>query len=211
MTAHTEPDDDLVHGMRSGSEEALAEVFSQFRERLRQIVRFRLDHRLAGRISDSDILQETYLAAAKRLHHFGKQEDMPAFLWLRLVANQQLIDVHRQHLQAEMRDVRKEVALGFQGPSPHTSRAIAASLVGKQTNVSEIVARAENIDRLEKALNTMDSMDREVIALRHFEELSNIETAKVLKIEPSAASKRYVRAMGRLGELMRGLAESGRE
>ena len=211
MTVSAEPDDDLVRHMRAGSEQALAEVFSQFRERLRQIVRFRLDYRLAGRVSDSDVLQETYLAAAKRLPHFCQQEDMPAFLWLRLVAGQQLVDIHRQHLQAEMRDVRKEVSLGGQGPSPHTSLAIAARLVGRHCSASEIVSRAESIERLETALNTMDAIDREVIALRHFEELSNVETARVLQIEPPAASKRYIRAMGRLSDLMRTFNECGPE
>ncbi len=188
--------------MRDGSEEALAEVFSHYRERLRRIIQFRIDYRIAGRVSESDVLQEAYIAAAKRLDHFSKQPQMPAFLWLRLLIGQQLIDLHRQHLQAEMRDVRKEVSLQQNAPSPHTSMAIAAQLAGPMTAVSEVVARAERIERLEATLNQMDPIDREVIALRHFEELSNVETAKVLGIEQPAASKRYIRAMARLGELM---------
>ena len=55
---------------------------------------------------------------------------------------------------------------------------------------------------LEKSLADMNELDREVIALRHFEELSNIETAKILEIEPSAASKRYLRALKKLREIM---------
>jgi RNA polymerase sigma-70 factor (ECF subfamily) len=194
--------DELLAKMRAGSEEALAEVFSHYGERLRRIIRFRIDYRIAPRVSDSDVLQEAYIAAAKRLDHFKRQQEMPAFLWLRLLVGQQLVDLHRQHLQAEMRDVRKEVSLGQNGPSPHTSMAIAAQLVGRMTAVSEVVARAERIERLEATLNQMDPIDREVIALRHFEELSNVETAKVLGIEPAAASKRYIRAMSRLGDLM---------
>ena len=93
----------------------------------------------------------------------------------------------------------------------HTSLAIAAQLVGPATAVSEIIARAERIDRLEKTLNGMDPVDREVIALRHFEELSNIETAQVLKIETAAASKRYIRAMARLSKLLSEFAESESE
>ena len=194
--------DELLIRMRSGDEQALAAVFSSYRERLRRIIQFRLDYRIAGRISDSDVLQETYIAAAKRLPHFVQQLEMPAFLWLRLLVRQQLIDLHRQHLQAEIRDVRKEVSLQPMRPSAHTSMAIAAQLVGKMSAVSEIVARAERVERLEQALNEMDSMDREVIALRHFEELSNIETAKVLELSTSAASKRYLRAMKKLSHLM---------
>lgn len=202
MTDPTDVTDSLVQQMRAGSQEALAEVFSHYRERLRRIVRFRLDYRIAGRVSESDVLQESFIAAAKRLEHFGENEKMPAFLWLRLVTGQQLIDLHRQHVQAEMRDVRKEVSLQQNVPSPHTSLAIAAQLAGPMTAVSEIFARAERIEKLEATLNQMDAIDREVIALRHFEELSNIETAEVLGIETSAASKRYLRAMARLGKLM---------
>ncbi|MEM8910773.1 MAG: sigma-70 family RNA polymerase sigma factor [Planctomycetota bacterium] len=200
--AATEIADELLDGMREGCPDACASVFGHYRERLRRIIQFRLDHRLAGRVSDSDVLQETFIAAVKRLDHFSNQSEMPAFLWLRLLVGQQLIDLHRQHLQAEMRDVRKEVALQ-QGPSPHTSVAIAAQLVGKVTAASELMARAERIERLETALNDMDATDREVIALRHFEELSNVETAQVLQIETAAASKRYVRAMARLSQVMR--------
>ena len=193
----------IAEQMRAGDRDALAAVFSHYRERLRRIVRFRLDYRLAGRVSDSDVLQEAFIAAAKRIEHFQQHDEMSPFLWLRLVTGQQLIDLHRQHVQAEMRDVRKEVSLQHHGPSPHTSLAIAAQLAGSMTAASEVVARAERIDRLEATLNQMDEIDREVIALRHFEELSNVETAKVLNIETSAASKRYLRAMARLAELMK--------
>jgi RNA polymerase sigma-70 factor (ECF subfamily) len=202
MSDPIEPSQDLLRLMREGDQDALAEVFSSYRQRLRRIIRFRLDYRLANRVSDSDVLQESFIAAAKRLDHFTNQQDMPAFLWLRLITQQQLVDLHRQHLQAEMRDVRKEVSLSTNAPSPHTSLAIAVQLEGKMTAVSEVLARAERIEKLEAALNQMDTIDREVIALRHFEELSNIETAEVLSIATSAASKRYLRAMRRLGELM---------
>ncbi|MEM6690783.1 MAG: sigma-70 family RNA polymerase sigma factor [Planctomycetota bacterium] len=205
MTEAVEIDNDLIDGMRAGNKEALASVFSHYRERLRRIVQFRLDHRLAGRVSDSDVLQETFISAAKRLDHFSDQDEMPAFLWLRLLVGQQLVNLYRQHLQTDMRDVRKEVTIQ-QGPSPHTSMAIAAQLAGKMTAVSEVLARAERIEKLEATLNDMDATDREVIALRHFEELSNVETARVLSIEPAAASKRYIRAMGRLGQLMKELS-----
>ncbi len=191
-----------VARMRQGDPDALADVFSHFRQRLARIVKFRLDYRLAARISDSDVLQETFIAAAKRLDHFANHPEMSPFLWLRLLTGQQLIDLHRRHLKSEMRDVRKEVSLQQQ-VSPHTSLALAAQLAGPMTAASEIIARAERIERLEATLNSMDPIDREVIALRHFEELSNLETASVLGIEPSAASKRYLRAMTKLAEMMK--------
>ena len=155
--------DGLVKQMRAGDRDALAGVFSFYRDRLKRIVQFRLDYRLAGRVSDSDVLQEVFIAAAKRLEHFQSHEEMSPFLWLRLVTGQQMIDMHRQHVQAEMRDVRKEVSLQQHVPSPHTSLAIAAQLAGSMTAVSEVVAKAERIDRLEATLNQMDEIDREII------------------------------------------------
>ena len=80
--------DEVLAKMREGDEQALASVFSHYRERLRRIVRFRLDYRMAGRVSDSDVLQDTFIAAARRLDHFTQREEMPAFLWLRLLINQ---------------------------------------------------------------------------------------------------------------------------
>ncbi|MEM9586952.1 MAG: sigma-70 family RNA polymerase sigma factor [Planctomycetota bacterium] len=194
--------DQWVTQMRQGDSGALGEVFAAYQERLRGIIRFRLDYRLAGRFSESDVLQETYIAAATRLKHFGDQPDMPAFLWLRLLATQQMIDLQRKHLKAEKRDVRREISIQQPQSDAQTSLCIAARLVGDQTGVSQLIQKAEQIAKLEEVLNTMDAIDREVIALRHFEELSNIETARVLQIDPSAASKRYVRAMARLAELI---------
>ncbi|MGI9444786.1 MAG: sigma-70 family RNA polymerase sigma factor [Rubripirellula sp.] len=193
---------ELTARMRQGSKDALATIFADYRERLRRIIQFRIDYRIAARVSDSDILQDTYIAAAKRLPHFSQQTEMSAFLWLRLLAKQQLVDIHRQHLKAEKRDARKEMGLQPYQASAQTSMALAVQLVGSITAASEVVARAETIALLEASLNEMDETDREVIALRHFEELTNIETASVLNLQPSAASKRYLRAMSRLSQLM---------
>lgn len=193
---------DLVARLRSGDDEALADLFSQYRDRLRRIIQFRLDHRMAGRISESDVIQETYLSAAQRVDHYREKPDMPFFVWLRLLVNQQLADLHRQHLQAGMRDVRKEISIEQPGVSPHTSLAMAAQLVGRLTSPSRAYSRLEKIALLEHALNEMEPIDREVIALRHFEELTNIETAEVLGINIQAASKRYVRAIKRMREIV---------
>ncbi len=203
MSENVPPSDELLGRLRLGDTDALAEIFSQYRERLRRIVRFRLDYRLAGRLSESDVLQETFIAAAKRLPRYAEQDDMPAFLWLRLIAAQELVDLQRKHIVAEKRDVRREISLVHQSTfSGNTSVAIAAQLIGQNTGASQLLEQAERIERLETTLNAMDATDREVIAMRHFEELSNVETANVLAIDPSAASKRYLRAMKRLAELM---------
>jgi RNA polymerase sigma-70 factor (ECF subfamily) len=198
----TDSQSELVARLRGGADDALAELFTHYRERLRKIVRFRLDYRMAGRVSESDVLQDTYIAASKRVDHYREKPDMPFFVWLRLVVQQQLVDLHRQHLQAEMRDVRKEISLEQPAISPHTSLAMAARLVGRMTSPSGAFARAERIAKMETALNQMEDIDREVIALRHFEELTNVETAEVLGLTPQAASGRYVRAIKRLKKII---------
>lgn len=193
---------EILTRLREGHEDALGELFAHYRERLKKIVHFRLDHRLNGRVSESDVLQETYVSATKRLAHYLSKSNMPLFVWFRLLVNQQLTDLHREHLQAEMRDARKEVSLNAPVVSPHTSLAMAAHLVAQLTSPSHAVQRAERIALLEEALNEMNELDREVIALRHFEELSNTEVAEVLGIGVHAASNRYVRAIKRMRELV---------
>jgi len=192
----------LVAQLRGGEDKALAELFSHYRDRLKRIVRFRLDYRLAGRISESDVIQESYLSASKRADHYRGKPEMPFFVWLRLIVNQQLVNLHRQHLQAEMRDARREISIDQPAVSPHTSLAMAAHLVGQATSPSRAFSRVECIATLEEALNQMEPIDREVIALRHFEELTNNEVAAVLDIDVQAASKRYVRAIKRMKELV---------
>src|SRR5439155_12884123 len=123
---------------------------------------------------------------------------LPFFLWARALTGQRLVDVHRQHLGAQMRAAGQEVAL-FRGALPQAdSVSLANQLLGRLTSPTQAAIRAEMQIRLQEALNTMDPIDREVLILRHFEELSNSETAEILDIQKAAASKRYVRALTRL-------------
>jgi RNA polymerase sigma-70 factor (ECF subfamily) len=127
---------------------------------------------------------------------------MPFFLWLRFLTGQRLLRVHRQHLGAEKRDVGREVSL-YRGALPEaTSAALAAQLLGRDTRPSEAAIRAERQIRLQEALNSMDQIDREVLALRHFEHLTNGEVARVLGLQEAAAAKRYVRALKRLRQIL---------
>jgi RNA polymerase sigma-70 factor, ECF subfamily len=162
----------------------------------------RLDRRLRGRVDPSDVLQEACLDAARRLPEYRKNPTMPFFLWLRFLAGQRLVDEHRKHLGAAARDAGREISL-YDGALPETSSAaLAAHLLGRLTTPSQAAVRAERRIRLQEALNSMDPIDREVVALRHFEELSNTEAAAVLGLDKSAASKRYARALIRLKEIL---------
>jgi RNA polymerase sigma-70 factor (ECF subfamily) len=188
----------LLDRLQAGDRDALAELFARHREPLRRMIMLRLDHRLGGRVSPSDILQETYVDAMKRVPHFFENPDMPFFIWLRWIAGQRLVEVHRQHLGARMRDAGLEIPLQQGYPAAASSTCLAANLAGGLTSPSRAAIRGETLAQLEAALDRLDPLDREVLALRHFEELSNNEVAALLGIQKAAASKRYVRALERL-------------
>jgi RNA polymerase sigma-70 factor (ECF subfamily) len=174
-------------------------------DRLRRMVAFRLDQRMQGRVDPEDVLQEVYLAAFRGLADYLRQPAMPFFLWLRGIAGNKLLELHRHHLGTPMRDARREVSL-HRGSLPGTSSAaLAAHLLGKLSRPSAAAMRVEMKLRLQEALNSMDALDREVLALRHFEHLSNAEAAAVLGIHERAAGKRYLRALERLREILANL------
>jgi RNA polymerase sigma-70 factor (ECF subfamily) len=202
MTENPSESESLLRRARAGDDEALAALFGQYRDRLKRLIHLRLDRRLSGRIDASDVLQEAYLEVHKRFAEYVRDDALPFYLWLRLLTGQKLTDVHRHHLGTQMRDAGQEVSL-YRGALPQaTSGSLAAQLLGKLTSASRAAIRAEQKLFVQEALNSMDALDREVLVLRHFEHLSNDETALVLGIKKSAASQRYVRALKRLKEIL---------
>ena len=193
---------ELLRRAEQGDQEALAKLFELNRTRLKQMVQLRLDRRLKGRVDASDVLQDAYVDVARRLPEYVSKPDMPLFLWMRFLVAQRLVDLHRHHLGAAMRDAGQEVSL-YHGALPQaTSLSLAAQLLGRLTTASDAAIRAETQVRVQEALNQMDPIDREVLALRHFEMLSNEETAQVLGLKKSAASNRYIRALKRLKTIL---------
>ena len=199
-------DERLIECAGHGDRAALAELFGRYRKRLRQMIRMRLDRRLQGRVDASDVLQEAYLDVAEQLPHYLVKREMSFFLWLRLVAGQRLMRIHREHLGAAMRDAGREVSL-YKGALPQASSvSLAAQLLGRLTSPSQAAARAELQARVQDALDDLAPFDREVLCLRHFEQLSNAEAAQVLGIGETAASNRYVRALKRIGKILQGVS-----
>jgi RNA polymerase sigma-70 factor, ECF subfamily len=202
MTAPQTDEADLLRRAKAGDQQALAALFARYRDRLRKLVRLRLDRRLSGRVDTSDVLQDAYLDVARRFPEYAAAPKVPFYLWLRSLTGQRLVDLHRRHLGAEMRDAGREVSL-YRGALPAASSAsLAQQLLAGLTSPTQAAVREEMRLRLEEALNGMDPVDREVVVLRHFEELSNAEAAQVLGIEPPAASKRYIRAIRRLKAIL---------
>jgi RNA polymerase sigma-70 factor (ECF subfamily) len=195
----------LLKRAAEGDSEGWGLLLERYRERLRRMVALRLDQRLQGRIDASDVIQETYLEAWNRLPDYLRESAMPFYLWLRFLSCQKVLELHRQHLGREMRNATREVSL-YQDAWPEVSSVtLAAQLLGDDTRPSQAALRTELKLRLQEALNQMDPIDREVIALRHFEQLSRAETAELLEIRESAVSKRYVRALARLKGILAGM------
>ena len=189
--------EELLVRLKSGDEHAFAGLFSRYRGRLKQMLEFRMDRRLRGREDASDVLQEVYIDAHERLIHYLSKPELSFYVWLRQLTTQRLIEIYRRHLQAEKRDVRMEVSLDRRRTEA-TSASMALQLVAQLASPSQLAMRAEMIVQVEESLENMDEMDREILALRHFEELRNSEVAEVLGIREAAASNRYVRALSRL-------------
>jgi RNA polymerase sigma-70 factor (ECF subfamily) len=198
------PDDvtHLINRLRAGDREALAELFHGYRERLRRMVELRMDARLRTRLDASDVLQEAYLDLARDLDAYRADPKLQPLLWMRLHVGRRLTMLHRRHLGAQLRDAGLEISLYREALPQASSAALASMLLGRHTSPTQAAQRAERMLRLQEALNTLDPIDREVLALKHFEELSRSETAEVLGISPQAAAKRYFRALKRLKEVL---------
>jgi RNA polymerase sigma-70 factor (ECF subfamily) len=192
----------LISRLRAGDRQALAELFDCHRQRLRRMVELRMDPRLRARLDASDVLQEAYLDLAGDLEAYRADAKLPPLLWMRLHVGRRLTMLHRRHLGARQRDAGLEISLYREALPQASSAALAAMLLGKHTSPTQAAQRAERLLRIQEALNTLDPIDREVLALKHFEELSRAETAEVLQISPEAAAKRYFRALKRLKEVL---------
>jgi RNA polymerase sigma-70 factor (ECF subfamily) len=195
----------LLRQAVAGDKDSWGALLTRHEGRLRRMIAFRLDQRLQGRIDPEDVLQEVCIEASQSLADYTRQPALSFFLWLRGITGHKLQELHRYHLGTQMRDAGREVSL-YRGTFPETSSAaLAAHLLGHVTRPSEAAVRAEVKIRLQEALNTMDAMDREVLALRHFEHLSIAEVARVLDLKEKAAGKRYLRALKRLRDILASL------
>ncbi|MDA0808748.1 MAG: sigma-70 family RNA polymerase sigma factor [Planctomycetota bacterium] len=197
---------DELEILKSGDADAIAEVFSRHRDKLQRMVRFRLDRRLYGRVDTADVLQDVWLETSRRIDDYTSNPAVPFFVWVRQIAYQTIIDLHRRHLGAQKRNASQEVSIAKSNCD--TSVSIAAQLAGNLTSPSNVAMRGERLARLREALDSMDEIDREVLALRHFEELSNNEVAEILGIQKTAASNRYVRALKRLKQVLEADSDS---
>ncbi|WP_145170961.1 sigma-70 family RNA polymerase sigma factor [Rubripirellula lacrimiformis] len=188
--------------LKAGDFSRFGEAFSRHRPRLWQIIHFRISDQIRGRVDAEDVLQDVYLDAEKRLKHFVDGDFPSLFLWLRLVAGQTLSRVHRRHLATESRSTLRESSPDDSQLWGNTSLCLSQRFIAHLTSPSQAAVKVELIAEVKSALSEMSEMDREVVALRHFEELTNQEVATALGVTPKAASIRYVRALERLRSVL---------
>lgn len=183
--------------------QAIGRLIQKYQDRLERVIAFRMDSKLKSRIDPADVLQDAFVEATQRIDDYKScAQKMSFFLWLRFITLQKLNQLYRHHLGVQARDAARDVAIYQHVNGPMTSVVLAAQLLGKMTSPSHAAIREENKRRIEKALSEMEDMDREVLALRHFEHLSNIETAQLLELSETASSNRYFRAVRRLKSIM---------
>lgn len=206
MTAESTDTQGLLERVQSGDRSAFEELFKRHRERLQKAIAIRIDRRLAARVDASDVLQETYLEAFRRLPKYLQHEEMPFYLWLHWIAREKVLALHRRHLGAEKRAVIYEAPLL---PADSSATFVSAVIAGREPSPSQALANTELAERLRQALGQLDDDERDLILWRHFEQLSARDTAHLLQISEAAAAKRYIRALARLRAILKDLGISG--
>lgn len=180
----------------------LGELLAAHRSRLLHMVRVRLHPQVRQRVDASDVIQEAGLEAYRRIDEFCADPRMPFFLWLRRIVGDRLLKAHRAHLDAKQRDVRRQQRSGAEHMPDVSVAALADMLAAGNTSPTQGAARNELRERVAGLLAELDETDRDVLCMRHFEELSNGEVAEELGLGKHAASKRYIRALQRLRGLV---------
>jgi RNA polymerase sigma-70 factor, ECF subfamily len=193
---------ELLDHARGGDAQAVEQLLARHREPVRRMIDLRLDPAIVQRLDASDVVQEVLLEASKRLKDYLKNPAMPFHLWIRHIAKDHIIDAHRRHHQAQKRGVNREQPLHRPGWVDQSSMELAGQLMDHERTPASAAIQEELQRRLHAAVAQLDDDDREVILMRHFEQLANQEVAAALGLTEAAASMRYLRAMRRLRDLL---------
>ena len=191
----------LTKRIQSGDQKALGPVFQKYRKQLKSAIRLRFHDDVRAREDESDILQESYFAAAQDLARYANHPSVPVYVWLRGIVQQRLVAAHRKHLLCQQRTVKREVSPHARFPNPDLS-TIASHFVADHSSPSMIASRLELQAIVEKAMQKLEPIDREIIALRHIEGMRSCDVAAFLGIKKTTASTRYLRALKKLKDAL---------
>jgi RNA polymerase sigma-70 factor (ECF subfamily) len=200
----SDPDTERLLERAAGGDAAAGEdLLASHRDRLRRMVRVYLDRRVAARVDPSDVIQEALAEAARKLPAYLRDRPLPFYPWLRRIAWERLVKIHRTHLRAGMRSAAREEPGGL--PLPDESAAdLARRLAASGTSPSARLVQKELRDRIREALDRMGPRDREVLVMRYLEQLTNKEIAAALGVTEGAVKVRHLRALERLRGLLAG-------
>ncbi|MBW3596526.1 MAG: sigma-70 family RNA polymerase sigma factor [Planctomycetes bacterium] len=202
MWPETEQTHELLQAARGGDREAVNRLLERHRDALRRLVQMRLDPKIQRRVDVSDVVQDTLLDANRRLEAYLQNPAMPFHLWLRSIARDRIIDSHRRHRVSGKRSVDREQRLAVPQADDRSTMDLAAQIRDMERTPAAEATMRELARRFQAALEELEENDREVVIMRHFEQLSNQEVAAALGLTQPAASMRYLRALRRLREML---------
>jgi RNA polymerase sigma-70 factor (ECF subfamily) len=201
MTRDQPDTESLLEQAERGDTQARERLLARHRDRLRRMVAYRFDRRLAARVDPSDVVQEVLIEANGKLDRYLGDRPLPFYPWLRELAWEHLATLHRRHVRAQRRTIRLEDP-GVLSLPEESAAELAARLVDSTSSPSRRLLRQEQQQRVRLALVRLAERDREVLVLRHLEQLSVTETAEILAVSPGAVKVRHLRALERLRALL---------
>jgi RNA polymerase sigma-70 factor (ECF subfamily) len=207
MWPNTSETQELLAGAGQGESSAVNQLLDRHREALRNMIKARLDQKLARRVDASDVVQDVLLEASQRLRDYIRDPKLPFGVWLRQMAQDRIIDLHRRHRVARRRSLDREQQAG-PAPGDKSSLELAAQLRDPELTPAAATLRKELHERFVEAIDRLEDEDREILLMRHFEQLTNSETAELLGLSQPAAGMRHLRALRRLREV---LGEAGQD
>lgn len=193
---------ELLNSVKDGSADAVNRLMDRHRPAVRRLIQMRLDKALARRVDASDVAQDVMFEASRRMDDYIRNPSMPFHLWLRQLARDRIIDMHRRHRGAQRRSIDREQHVTSLGGDDRSAVDLAGLLKDAELTPAAATLRREMEDRFLLALNELSDDDRELIVMRHFEHLGNSEVADALGLSPPAAGMRYLRAIRRLREVL---------
>lgn len=198
MDQPQQPADELLQNAKDGNPNAVEKLISHHRDPLRRMISNRLDPAISARVDASDIVQDVLLEAHRRLSDYLRKPDMPFHLWLRHIALDHIIDAHRKHRQAQRRSMDRERPLTSGPLGDQSSMELSGQLMAEDPTPASAAIHAELKARLDQSISLLEPDDREIVLMRHAEQMSNQEVAQLLGLTEAAASMRYLRAIRKL-------------
>ena len=193
---------DLLQGVKAGDSQAVERLLARHRDSLHRMIQMRLDQRIKQRVDVSDVVQDVLIEANRRLKDYLNNPAMAFHLWIRQIAKDRLIDAHRRHRVSAKRSIDREQGMVVHGAVDQSSIELVGQLIDPQITPAAAATQRELAVHVEAAIARLGDTDRDIILMRHYEQLNNGEIASTLGLSEPAASMRYLRAIRRLREML---------